>query len=76
MQSLCLLLLIAVCIASVAAQWGMSPYGGMGMGGPVGPFGGRPYARLRAMQMYGGNPYGGFGGPMGGMGMMRPPFFG
>ncbi|CAJ0603212.1 unnamed protein product [Cylicocyclus nassatus] len=68
MRSLLLLILIAVCISSVAAQWGMSPYGGMR--GPYG-YGGGMYGRQR----YGGygmrRPYGGgFGGnPM--MGLMR-----
>ncbi|CAJ0603412.1 unnamed protein product [Cylicocyclus nassatus] len=58
MRALCLLIMTIVCIGSVTAQWGYGrPYYG-----PIGPFGGTPYARLRAMMGYGMMPYGGYGG--------------
>ncbi|CAJ0603413.1 unnamed protein product [Cylicocyclus nassatus] len=66
MRTICLLILTIACIGSVAAQWGMPmPYYG-----PVGPFGGTPYARLRAMMGYGMMPYGGGFGGYGGYPMM------
>ncbi|CAJ0603601.1 unnamed protein product [Cylicocyclus nassatus] len=65
MRILCLLILSAVCIGSAIAQLGLG-MGGMGMAPynePVGPFGGTPYARLKAMHGYGMMGHrGGFGG--------------
>ncbi|VDM71378.1 unnamed protein product [Strongylus vulgaris] len=72
MRSLYVLLLVAVCIATVAAQWGNGPYYG---GGMRGPYGGRGMYGRQAYGMR--SPYGGGMNPMQGammgamMGMMR-----